>query len=138
MTNYQMTNNKIKVKKYDLEERTARFGEAIITFTKKIPVNEVSKPIIGQLVRAGTSVGANYCEADSAHSKKDFNHKIAICKKESRESKHWLRMIAVATPDLKEEAKTLWQEAQELNLIFSSIIKKSTSNTKLKGTPSVN
>ena len=80
--------------------------------------------MIPQLVGAGTSVGANYCEADDAESGKDFKHKIGICKKESRETKHWLRMIVVAVPELKEEAKILWQEAKELNLIFNSISKK--------------
>ncbi len=119
-----MTNDKTNKNKYDLEERTARLGEEIIKFAKKIPLNEVTKPLISQLVRAATSVGANYCEADSAYSKKDFNHKIAICKKESRETKHWLRMMAVAHHESKEEARKLWQEATELNLIFSAIIKK--------------
>lgn len=85
-----MLNNKIS--KYDLEERTAKFGEAIIKFAKKIPVNKVTERVIPQLVGAGTSVGANYCEADDAESAKDFIHKIGICKKEARESKHWLRM----------------------------------------------
>jgi four helix bundle protein len=74
------------------------------------------------LVKAGTSVGANYCEADCAESKKDFEHKLGIRKKESKESKHWLRMISVAVPELKDEARILWQEANELNLIFSSIV----------------
>ena len=108
-------------KKYDLEERTAKFGEDIIEFAKKIPRNVITIPLIGQLVKATTSVGANYCEADDAESRKDFMHKIGICKKESRESKHWLRMIAKAVPSLKEEASILWREAQELNLIFGSI-----------------
>jgi len=106
---------------FDLEERTARFGEAIIRFAKRIPVNPVTLPLIGQLVKAGTSVGANYCEANDAESKKDFRHKIGICRKESRESKHWLRMIGVAVPELCQDARVLWQEAKELNLIFSSI-----------------
>ena len=122
-----MTNDKapnVKEKRFDLEERTDKFGEEIIRFAKKIPTSEVTKSLISQLVRSGTSVGANYCEADSAHSKKDFNHKIAICKKEARETKHWLRMIVVAAPELKEEARIHWQEAKELNLIFSAIIKK--------------
>lgn len=117
-----MTKTKLRV--YDLEERTAKFGEAILAFAKRIPVNEVTKPLIGQLVRSGTSVGANYCEADSAHSKKDFVHKIALCKAEARETKHWLRMIAVATPQTKENARKLWREANELMLIFSAIIRK--------------
>lgn len=106
---------------FDLEERTAKFGEDIIEFAGKIPKNVVTIPLIGQLVKAGTSVGANYCEADDAESKKDFRHKIGICKKESRESKHWFRMIAKAVPSLKKEATVLWKEAQELNLIFGAI-----------------
>jgi len=116
-----------KNSKYDLEERTAKFGEDIISFANKVPKNTITIPIIEQLVRAGTSVGANYCEADDAESSKDFQHKIGICKKESRESKHWLRMIAVAIkndPKLTEEARRLWQEAKELNLIFNSILNK--------------
>ncbi len=131
--NIQMTNNKAQMpnqfqssndKKYDLEERTAKFAENIIIFAKEIPTNGVTMPIISQLVRSGTSVGANYCEADSADTKKDFNYKIGLSKKESRESKHWLRTVAVAAPELKEKARILWKEAHELNLIFSSIVKK--------------
>ena len=110
--------------KYDLEERTARFGEAIIVFAKKVPRNVVTIPLIGQLVRAGTSVGSNYCEADDAVSKKEFRCKIGTCKKEARESKHWLRMIATADETMKEEARPLWQEAKELHLIFAHIYRK--------------
>ena len=110
--------------KYNLETRTAEFGEEIIKFARKIPVTPVTSRLIPQLVGAGTSVGANYCEADDAESKADFRHKIGICKKESRESKHFLRMITVAVPDLAEEARILWQEAKELNLIFNTIYKK--------------
>ena len=110
-------------KKYDLEERTARFGEAIIRFAKRIPVTPVTRSLIEQLVCAGTSVGANYSEADDAESKKDFRHKIAICRKESRETKHWLRMIAVAVPELADDARVVWLEAKELNLIFAAIVR---------------
>lgn len=112
--NYQ---NKI----YDLEERTAKFGENVIKFCKKISKNVITLPLINQLVKAGTSVGANYSEADDAESKQDFRHKIGICKKESRESKHFLRMIAIAEIEFKEEADILRQEAKELNLIFNAI-----------------
>lgn len=107
--------------RFDLEERTARFGETVILFAKAIPVTLVTTPIISQFVRAGTSVGSNYCEADDAGSKKEFLYRISICKRESRETKHWLRMIAAAVPELKEQARPLWQEAKELNLIFSAI-----------------
>lgn len=115
---------KVTNSKYDLEERTAKFGESIIKFCKTLPNNEVNKPLINQLVKCGTSVGANYGEADDAESPKDFKHKIGICKKESRESKHFLRMCAVAVPDKKEEIRKLWTEAKELNLIFNSIYRK--------------
>jgi four helix bundle protein len=103
-----MSNGEYK-RRYDLEERTAKFGEEIIRFAKKIPENSITKPLIIQLIKSGTSIGANYCEADDAESKKDFKHKISICKKEVRESKHFLRMIEVAVPELKEEARKLWQ-----------------------------
>jgi len=109
-------------KKYDLEERTARFGEAIIEFVKTLPNDPINSPLISQIVRSGTSIGANYMEADGAESKKDFQHKIAICKKEAKETKHWLRMIAKAEPNRRDECQKLWREAQELTLIFSSIL----------------
>jgi len=118
-----MTND-LSPKKYDLEERTAKFGQDVIAFCRKIPRSPINDPLITQLVKAGTSVGANYCEADDAESKQDFRHKIGICKKESRESKHFIRMIVVAVAQLKEEARPLWQEAKELNLIFNAIYKK--------------
>lgn len=113
-----------QVTKYDLEERTAKFGEDIIRFCRKISRSPINDPLITQLVKAGTSVGANYSEADDAESKLDFKHKIGICKKEARESKHFIRMIVIANIELKEEAKILWQEAKELNLILNSIYKK--------------
>ena len=112
---------KPKNPKYDLEERTAKFGENIIKFVRKIPRGPITDPLINQLVKAATSIGTNYSEADDAESKQDFRHKIGICKKESRESKHFLRMIAIAIPELKEEARIHWQEGKELNLIFNSI-----------------
>jgi four helix bundle protein len=106
---------------YDLEERTARFGEAIIDFAKKVPVGPLTQRIINQLVGAGTSVGANYDEADDAVSKKEFLKCIGTCKKEARESKHFLRMAARAVPELKSEARELWLEARALHLIFAKI-----------------
>jgi four helix bundle protein len=110
---------------FDLEERTAQFGEAVIHFAQTVTKNPVTTPLISQLVRAGTSVGANYCEADDAVSKKDFKNKIGTCRKEARETKLWLRMIAAAEPELKVEARKLWQEAKELHLIFAAIWRKS-------------
>lgn len=123
MTVAQFTNNK---KEYDLEERTSIFSEKIIDLCKKASKNIVSIPIIDQLIRAATSIGANYCEANGASSKKDFKNKIFICKKEAKETKYWLRLLAKAIEGLRDECRALWQEAQELNLIFSKIA----SNTK--------
>lgn len=120
-----MSNQTLNPKKYDLEERTATFGVDIILFVQSLPQNPVNSPLITQLIKAGTSIGANYMEADAAESKKDFQHKIGICKKESKESLHWLRMIAAANQTRKNECRTYWKEAHELLLIFSSIIKKS-------------
>ncbi len=125
MSNKVQSSNEIQNpngKVFDLEERTGRFGEAIIEFAKTLERNEINRPLIGQLVDAGTSIGANYMEADGAESKKDFRHKIAICKKEAKETKHWLRMISKANPQKKMECRRLWQEAQELTLIFSAIL----------------
>ena len=123
-SNKKETRNSNDKKVYDLEERTAQFGETIIDFAKTLPRNLINNQLIGQIVRSATSIGANYMEADGAESKKDFRHKIAICKKESKETKHWLRMIARANPNKKDECTKLSREAQELALIFSSILKK--------------
>jgi len=108
----------------DLGERTVRFGEAIIRFAKKIPHNSVNNRLIDQLVGAGTSVGASYCEADDAVSGKEFKQKIGTCRKESKESMFFLRMVATAEEVLAAEARVLWREAKELNLIFGAIWRK--------------
>lgn len=110
--------------KYDLEERTAKFGEDVIQFVKTLSDNPVNRPLISQIVRSASSIGANYAEADAAESKKDFKHKIAICKKEAKETRHWLRMMAKANIDRTDECRRLWQESQELLLIFSAILKR--------------
>ena len=111
--------------KYNLEERTSIFGENIITFCASIKQDTITRPLISQLVRSGTSIGANYCEANNASSKKDFRNKIFICKKEAQETKYWLRMVAKCIPDRKEELRKYWQETQELTMIFQKIINSS-------------
>lgn len=107
--------------KYDLEERTAKFGESIIKFCKTITLDTINRPLINQLIRSSTSIGANYMEANSASSKKDFGNKIFICKKESQETKHWIRMLSVCLPERKTELKDLWSESHELTMIFQKI-----------------
>lgn len=113
---------------YNLESRTSVFGEIVIDFAKTIPRNTITNPLISQFVRAGTSVGANYMEADCAESRKDFEHKIGICKKEAKETMHWTRMIARAAPETAVRARLLWKEANELQLIFVTIVKRSRQN----------
>jgi len=107
-----------------LADRTSKFGEEAIRFAKIIINNPINIPLINQFIRSATSIGANYMEADCAESKKDFQHKIGICKKEAKETTHWLHMLAVANPDKAEKCRELWREAHELTLIFSAITKK--------------
>ena len=108
-------------KSYDLEERTAKFGEGVIDFCKNIKQDIVTKVVISQLIRSATSIGANYMEANSASSRKDFRNKIFICKKEAQESKHWLRMLIRCIPEKKDSINMLRQEVQELTMIFQKI-----------------
>lgn len=110
--------------KFDLEERTAKFGLEVVRLCKRIKPDDVSRPIINQFVRSGTSVGANYMEANGADSKNDFKAKISICKKEAKETMHWLRMLAEAEPGFADELRGLWKEAHELSLIFGAINRK--------------
>lgn len=114
--------NEPKNKAFDLEERTAKFGIAVIKFCREVPENNITRPLVSQIVRSSTSIGANYCEANGASSKKDFRNKIHICQKESKETKHWLRMLTTAVPERKDDLRLLWQEAHELSLIFGKII----------------
>lgn len=107
--------------KYDLEERTAVFGEEVLKLCRKLPKDEITRPLISQLIRSATSIGANYMEANGASSKKDFRNKIHISKKEAQESQHWLRMMSVAAPAYNDALRVLWQEVHELVLIFQKI-----------------
>ena len=108
--------------RYDLEERTGKFGENVIRFCKNLLTDTVTKPIVSQLVRSATSIGANYMEANGASSKKDFRNKIFICKKESQETLHWLRMLLVCYPVQSSSIVGLRKECEELTLIFGKIV----------------
>ncbi|KKR30654.1 MAG: hypothetical protein UT63_C0095G0005 [Candidatus Gottesmanbacteria bacterium GW2011_GWC2_39_8] len=118
-------NNNLQTKKYDLEERTAKFAENIIDLMKKLSNTPINRRPIEQVVGSSGSMAANYCEANEAESKRDFIHKVSICKKETKETRLWLRLLARANPEFKEEFRKLWNEANELLLIFSSIIRSS-------------
>ena len=108
--------------KYDLEERTAKFGEDIIVFVKSMKKNVIVLPLIQQLIRSATGIGANYYEANQASSKRDFVSKIYISKKEANETKYWLRMLSKADEKVEEICLKYLKEVQELILIFSKII----------------
>ena len=108
--------------KYDLEERVARFGENIIIFAKSLRADTINQPLVRQLIRSGTSTGANYLEANQASSRRDFRNKICIARKEANETRHWLRMLAKANPEQAGMSNKLWQEASELTMIFGKIV----------------
>jgi len=110
------------IDKYNLEDRTAVFGENIIDLCREIAQTPITRPLINQIMRSGTSIGANYCEANNASSKKDFKNKIFICKKETQETKYWLRMLVKSEPDKRDDIAILWKECQELVMIFQKII----------------
>ena len=107
--------------KYNLEDRTKKFSKDIIKLSIKLIKNKINENIITQLLRSATSVGANYCEANSASSKKDFKNKIFICRKEIQETKYWLELLATSNPEEKDQLRELWKEAHELTLIFNKI-----------------
>lgn len=112
---------------YDLEDRTMRFSKNLIAFLKACPKNSLTFSLIDQCLRAGTSIGANYREANGGSSKKDFFNKIYICKKEAKETFYWLELLEGTIDDekLKQDCRTLWIEAKEFILIFGKIVAKS-------------
>ncbi len=112
---------------YNLEDRTVRFSENVIELCRKVPKDIITSPIISQLIRSGTSIGANYREANGASSKRDFKNKIHICKKEGKETMYWVQLLgkSVIGESTREKCRDTWKEAKELTLIFSKIAKNS-------------
>jgi len=106
--------------KIDLEKRTKTFALKVIAFSATLPPTKTGSIIEYQLVKAGTSVGANYREANRAESRNDFIHKIAIVEKEASESRYWLEICDEA--ELGDRTKRAWllQESSELLAIFTS------------------
>jgi four helix bundle protein len=120
-------------REYDLAERTTRFAERIVTFARTLPRTPVTISIITQLVRAGTSVGANNREANESVSLKEFRNKIGYCKKEANETKYWLQIMATAVPEMKDDARELWREADELHRIFAASFRTASKQEPPKG-----
>jgi len=110
--------------RFDLEERTSVFSEDILTFCKNLKTDIVSKPVISQIVRSATSIGANYAEANNASSTKYFRNKVCIAKKEDQETKYWLRMLKTCYPNSQSRVEQLYKEVHELTLILQAIINK--------------
>jgi len=110
---------------YDLEERTALFAEKVRNFCLKLPKNAANVEYVPQLIRAGSSPGANYIEANESIGEKDFKMKIKTCRRESKESAYWLRLV-ITDGSIEQENKRAYlrQEAKEFILIFTAILKK--------------
>ncbi len=111
-------------KKYDLKERTFKFAQRILDIAEKLPKNSRCDITCTQLAKAGTSIGANVEEADGTISKKDFVNKMVIARKEAKETRYWLRLIANRYIK-EEEIRVDLNESQEIINILSSIINKS-------------
>ncbi|PIW97406.1 four helix bundle protein [Candidatus Jorgensenbacteria bacterium CG_4_10_14_0_8_um_filter_39_13] len=118
-------------KNYNLEERTSLLGENVIKFCKTLERNAITMPLISQVVRSSTSVGANYMEANAASSRKDFKNKIYICKKEAQETRHWFRMIRSYDEKVNSQLAILDKETSELVLIFGKILSTLNKNKSL-------
>jgi four helix bundle protein len=113
------------LKQYDLEDRTLEYGKRVIRLARALPKNSVNLILSSQFTRSGTSLGANYREANETSTKKDFLFRMRICRKEGKETIYWLNLIIEANPELKERITPLLKETAELVKIFASIIVKS-------------
>lgn len=114
--------------KYDLEDRLTLFSGNVLDLCRKLPKDVVNNPLISQIVRSATSIGANYCEANAGASKKDFKNKIFICKKEAQETNYWFKLLEKSNPNNSQEIRSLKDENSQFILIFGKII--STLNSK--------
>lgn len=111
-------------KHYDLEERTLEFSKQLIHLVKALPKNTTNFNLIDQVIRSGTSMGANYREANETETKKDFAFRIRICRKEGKETIYWLNLIIEVNPEFKEKIGFLIRETTELVKIFAAILEK--------------
>jgi four helix bundle protein len=114
-----------KTKIYDLEERTLEYGKRVIHLCRSLPKDTVNNNICSQLIRSGTSLGANYREANETATKKDFSFRMRICRKEAKETVYWLQLLIEANPAFEKRVAPLLQETIELVKIFATIIEKS-------------
>jgi four helix bundle protein len=109
-------------KEYDLEKRTTEFAKSVIRICNTLPRNPINDRLVGQVVGASGSIGANYREANDALGKKDLVQRMRIARREAKESSHWLELIIEANNDRKADITLLIKENEELKNILSSII----------------
>ena len=109
---------------YPLEDRVLEFGKRIVRLCQALPKNIINTPLINQIIRSGTAIGANYCEANETKTKKDLRFKVRLSLKEAKETIYWLKLIIAANPSFAERMKLLLAESQELVKIFSKILTK--------------
>jgi len=119
----------LKTKNYDLEERTLEFSKRVMRLCRALPKTILNEPLISQIIRSSSSVGANYIEANEALSKKDFIHRTKISRKEAKETIYWLNLIIESNKDFESRMNLLLQEAVEIKKILSAIIDKSEKKT---------
>lgn len=112
-------------KRYDLEDRTLEFGKKVILLAKLLPKNSINMRLVDQFIRSGTSLGANYREANETETKKDFAFRMRICRKEGKETIYWLNLILENNPAFHDKIVSLIGETTELVKIFAAIVNKS-------------
>lgn len=117
-------------KKFDLEERIFLLSKKVVFLCRSLPETTVSRPLISQLVRSATSIGANYMEGNGSVSQKDLINKISLARKEAKETLYWTRLLSFLFIEKTNEFQLISQEVQEFIYIFSSIIKKIQSQLK--------
>jgi len=113
------------IKEFNLEKRTTEFAKTVIKLCKQLPSNPINNRLVGQVVGASGSIGANYREANDALGKKDFIQRLKIARREAKECIHWLELVVEANKDKETEIQALLKECEELKNILSAIINKS-------------
>ena len=121
---------------YDIQERTFQFAVRIVLFYRNLPsVSEATRILARQLLKSGTSIGANMEEADGGQTKADFIAKVAIARKEAKETVYWLRVLAATDALLKNTIPPLLDEANQIASIVTAIKRNAEANQKRGDSP---
>ncbi|PJE69181.1 hypothetical protein COU96_01115 [Candidatus Shapirobacteria bacterium CG10_big_fil_rev_8_21_14_0_10_38_14] len=126
-----MKNNSIKNERiFDIHKRIYNFVIRVINLTKALPKNTQNKPLIDQIIRSASSMGANDQEADGSITKKEFVHSYNVVRREGKETLYWLSLIADTNPNFASRMEKLRQECGEIIKIVSTIITKTRKNNQ--------